>query len=373
MSGGRWYPTGTVLEDGKVMVLSGFLDTPSTTDTSTINSTVQIGNGTTWTAAGTFSSVWIYPREHLLPDGKVFEDGANPDSQMFDPLAHTWKTVATTIFGQNRYYGTSVLLPLTLANGFKPKVMIMGGAPPSATDPTKLSAATDTTELIDLSVASPKWVSGPNMVGARVELNATILPSGAVLVSGGSSQDEDPATAIVQAQLYHPESNTFTSASTMEYPRLYHSNTLLLPDGTVLALGSNPQRGEWEGHMEIYSPPYLFKSDGSPAKRPVITKVTPAAVSYGATFSVSTAQAAGIVSVVLIRPGAVTHAFDMEQRLVGLSFRKVAGTLRVKAPANGKLAPPGYYLVFIVDDAGVPSVAQFIHLGAPTDTIPIKP
>lgn len=361
MSGGRWYPTGTVLEDGKVMVLSGLLDT-----TSTVNTTVQVGNGATWTAAGTvFGSVDLYPREHLLPDGKVFEDGANADSQMFDPVAHTWTPVATTIFGKNRDYGTSVLLPLTLANGFKPKVMIMGGGDLNASP-----AATDTTELIDLSVASPKWVSGPNMVGARVQLNATILPSGAVLVSGGSSQNEDPTTAVLEAQLYHPDSDTFTSASTMEYPRVYHSNTLLLPDGTVLALGSNPQRGEFEGHMEIYSPPYLFKSDGSLAKRPVITKVTPEAVSYGSTFSVSSPQAAGIVSVVLIRAGAVTHAFDMEQRLVGLFFRKEYGALRVKAPANGKLAPPGYYLLFIIDDAGVPSAAQFVHLGARNRSYP---
>jgi hypothetical protein len=354
MSGGRWYPTGTVLGNGKVMVLSGLLDTSLT-----VNTTVQIGNGATWTSAGTvFDGVPLYPREHLLPDGKVFEDGANPDSQMFDPVAHTWTPVTTTIFGKNRDYGTSVLLPLTPANHFMPKAMILGGG-----DLGSSPAATDTTELIDLSVPNPKWVSGPRMVGARVQLNATILPTGQVLVSGGSSQDEDPATAILQAQLYHPETNTFTSASTMSYPRVYHSNTLLLPNGTVLALGGNPKRGEFEGHVEIYSPPYLFKSDGSPAKRPVISKVTPA-ISYGGKFSVETPEAAGIQSVVLIRAGAVTHAFDMEQRLVGLAFKKVAGGLQVEAPANGNLAPPGYYLLFILDDAGVPSVAAFIHLGA---------
>lgn len=354
MSGGRWYPTGTVLGNGRVMVLSGLLDTSST-----VNTTVEIGNGATWTPAGTvFDGVPLYPREHLLPDGKVFEDGANPDSQMFDPVAHTWTPVTTTIFGKNRDYGTSVLLPLTPANHWKPKVMILGGGDLGASPD-----ATDTTELIDLSVPNPKWVSGPNMVGARAQLNATILPTGQVLVSGGSSKDEDPATGILQAQLYHPEANTFTSASTMSYPRVYHSNTLLLPNGTVLALGGNPKRGEFEGHIEIYSPPYLFKSDGSPAKRPVISKATPA-ISYGGTFSVASPEAAGIQSVVLIRAGAVTHAFDMEQRLVGLTFKKVAGGLQVKAPANGNLAPPGYYLLFIVDDAGVPSVAQFIHLGA---------
>ncbi|HEY6351053.1 MAG TPA: galactose oxidase-like domain-containing protein [Candidatus Angelobacter sp.] len=350
MSGGRWYPTATVLGDGSVMVLSGLLDTSST-----LNTTVQIGNGVTWTAAGTiFGGAPLYPREHLLPDGKVFEDGSNPDSQMYDPVAHTFTPVATTIFGKNREYGTSVLLPLTPANGFKPKVMIMGGGEPPL--------ITNTTELIDLSVPSPKWVSGPAMVGDRIQLNATILPSGQVLVSGGSTVDEDPTTGVLEAQLYHPATNTFTSAGNMEFARVYHSNTMLLPDGTVMAVGGNPTRGDFEPHIEIYSPPYLFKTDGTLAKRPVITKVTPTAAFYGSKFSVSTPDAASIKSVVLVRAGAVTHAFDMEQRLVGLSFKNVAGVLQVTAPAKGNLAPPGYYLLFIVDDAGVPSVAQFIHL-----------
>ena len=129
-----------------------------------------------------------------------------------------------------------------------------------------------------------------------------------------------------------------------------------------MAVGGNPTRGDFEPHIEIYSPPYLFKTDGALAKRPVITKVTPTALFYGSKFSVSTPDAASIKSVVLVRAGAVTHAFDMEQRLVGLSFKNVSGVLDVTAPANGNLAPPGYYLLFIVDDAGVPSVAQFIHV-----------
>ena len=116
--------------------------------------------------------------------------------------------------------------------------------------------------------------------------------------------------------------------------------------------------------MEIYSPPYLFKSDGSPAARPVISSVSAASVGYGATFQIRTPEAAKIKSVVLIRAGAVTHAFDMEQRLVGLVFKEQGGTLEVKSPPNGNLAPPGYYLLFILDDQGVPSMAQFLHVGS---------
>jgi Domain of unknown function (DUF1929) len=348
MGGGRWYPTGTVLGDGSVLVYSG-----QGTD-GTMNRTVQIWTGKVWQAAGiAFAGVDLYPRQHLLPDGKVFEDGYNPNSQLYDPVAHTFTPVATTIFGRDRYEGTSVLLPLTPANAFKPKVIIMGGANP----------ATETTELIDLSVPSPKWVQGPPMVKGRIELNATILPDGKVLVSGGSVNDEDNATAVKEAQLYDPESNTFSSASTMEFPRLYHSNTLLLPDATVAALGGNPERKTYQPEIEIYSPPYLFKADGTLAKRPAITGAGPRAIHYGGRFTVHTADAAKIKSVVLIRAGAATHGFDMEQRLVGLSFTAGAGVLRATAPANGNLAPPGYYLLFILNADGVPSVARFVHLG----------
>jgi galactose oxidase len=360
MSGGRWYPTGTVLSDGSVLVYSGLNDGKNGT-AGKINPTVQIWTGTAWKAAGTaFAGVDLYPRQHVLPNGKVFEDGYNPNSQLYDPVAHTFTPVATTIFGRDRYEGTSVLLPLTPANAFKPKVIIMGGANP----------ATETTELIDLSDPSPKWVQGPPMVKGRVELNATILPNGKVLVSGGSVNDEDNSTAVKEAQLYDPESNAFSPASTMEFPRLYHSNTLLLPDATVVALGGNPERKTYQPEIEIYSPSYLFKADGSPAKRPVITGVTPAAIRYGARFQVRTADAKDIKSVVLMRAGAVTHAFDTDQRLVGLAFTAGPGVLRATAPAKGNLAPPGYYLLFILNAEGVPSVARFVRLAAPVHPKP---
>lgn len=352
MSGGRWYPTGTVLSDGSVLVLSGLNDTNGA-----VNTTVQIFKNGAWTPAGTvFANPPLYPREHLLPSGKVFEDGANPNSQMFDPVAKTWTSVATTKFGQSRDYGTSVLLPLLPANAYKPVAMIMGGGPGG-------SNITATTELIDLSAASPQWTMGPAMVKPRIQLNATILPNGKVLVSGGSTVDEDTTTGVLDAQLYDPAANSFSSASAMAYARVYHSNTMLLPDATVLAVGGNPERKIYEPHVEIYSPPYLFKTDGTLAKRPVISHVPPATVGYGTTFQVGSPEAATIKSVVLVRPGAVTHAFDMDQRLVGLTFTKQAGALEVKAPPNGNLAPPGYYLLFILDEQGVPSVARFVHLG----------
>ena len=357
MAHGRWYPTVTTLSDGSVMTFSGLDENGNT------NSTVEIytaGSGWSTTYSSPFTPP-LYPRMHLIPNGKVFYSGSTTSSRYFDPSTRTWSSVvATTQYSGTRTYGTSVLLPLNPANNYKPVVMIMGGGSP----------ATNTTELIDLSASSPKWVYGPNMSQARIEMNATILPNGKVIALGGSLNDEDTTTASLKADLYDPVSNTFSSAGQNAYPRLYHSNSLLLPDGTILVIGGNPARGTYEQHIEIYSPAYLFNSDGSLATRPTITGVPSTGIGYGSSFQVQTPDAASVSSVVLIRPGAPTHAFDMEQRLVGLTFTAGSGVLNVTAPPNGNIAPPGYYLLFILNSAGVPSVAQFVQLTPSPADIP---
>ncbi len=138
----------------------------------------------------------------------------------------------------------------------------------------------------------------------------------------------------------------------------------------MLLVGGNPARGTYERRLEIYSPAYLFNTDNTPAVRPAITAVTPGAVGYGATFQVTTPDAAQIASVVLVRPGAATHAFDMEQRLVGLSYTAGSGVLTVTAPPNGNIAPPGYYMLFVLNAAGTPSVARFVRV---TSNVPNQP
>ncbi len=362
MAHGRWYPTSTVLGDGRTMVFSG-LDENGITNTSVELYSVSSG----WSAA--FSAPWtppLYPRMHLLPNGNVFYSGATTGSGLFNPSTHTWTTnIAFTNYSGTRTYGTSVLLPLTPANNYTPKVIIMGGGSPS----------TNTTEIIDLSATPPRWVNGPLMSQPRIEMDATILPNGKVLALGGSLNDEDTATASLKGDLYDPIANTFSPAGSEVYARLYHSVSLLLPDGTVWVAGGNPDRGTYEPHMEIYSPPYLFNSNGTPATRPAITSVSSGIVGYGSAFQIQTPDAANISSVVLVRNGAVTHAFDMDQRLVGLSFTIGSGVLNVTGPPNGNIAPPGYYMLFILNISGVPSVASMVQVSAaganlaPTGTI----
>jgi hypothetical protein len=200
-------------------------------------------------------------------------------------------------------------------------------------------------------------------------MNAVILPSGQVLAMGGSYNDEDTTTASLNADLIDANATGAASAGANAYARLYHSVALLLPDATVWPAGGNPQRGSYEQRMEIYQPPYLFTSANNGtglATRPTISSA-PASISYGNGFTVQTPDATNINSVVLVRNGAVTHAFDMDQRVVGLAFTAGVGTLTVTGPPNGNIAPPGYYMLFLLSNTGVPSIARFVQVAQAPD------
>jgi hypothetical protein len=347
MAHGRWYPTVTTLGDGRVMSFSGLSEIGMT------NRAVEIYTvGSGWSAE--YQADWVpplYPWMHLLPDGRVFVSGSAPETRMFEPASKRWSSLASTNLGRGRRYGSSVLLPLGPEDGYAPRVMIFGGGDP----------ATATTEIVDLSAPTPQWQYGPPMSQPRIEMNATLLPNGRVLALGGSGRDEDATTASFNADLYDPQTNTFSSAGANVFPRLYHSNALLLPDGRVAVVGGNPMQGAYEQHIEIYAPAYLFNVDGSAATRPTIAGA-PATIAYRGTFQVQTPDAADVAAVVLMRPGAPTHAIDMDQRLVRTSYTVAGGALAVTAPPNGNVAPPGYYMLFLVNSAGVPSVASFVQL-----------
>jgi Domain of unknown function (DUF1929)/IPT/TIG domain/Glyoxal oxidase N-terminus len=369
MAHGRWYPTTTLLSDGRVLTFSGLTETGGT------NSAVEIYTvGTGWSSQYTAS--WtppLYPRMHLLPNGNIFYSGPTATTRIFNVSTKAWTTVANTNSGSTRTYGSSVLLPLTPANNYRPKVMILGGGVPTGTG---------TTEIIDLGASTPAWQWGPDMSQARVEMDAVLLPTGKVLAVGGSANDEDGTTASLNADLYDPASanQVFTSAGANSFARLYHTVALLMPDATVWLAGGNPQRGTYESHMEIYKPAYLFTRDVNnnvvAATRPTIASV-PGNINWNTAFAVSTPDAASISSAVLMRPGSSTHAFDMDARLVGLNFTAGSGVLTVTGPPNANIAPPGYYMLFLINSQGVPSVAKFVLLNStgnpppnPTSVVP---
>jgi hypothetical protein len=368
MADGRWYATATALGDGRVMTIGGLGGNGGTNTKVEIFDPASPGAGWGTPTTEPFSPP-VFPREFLLPNGKVFFTGQGSDvptakSWIFDPVAKTWTASDNT--NLDRQSGAAILLPL-LPPTYVPRVMNLGGG----------ALATPSTEIIDLSAANPRWTPGPDMSTGRIHMNAVILPNGKVLAEGGSASNEIPDTPGRQAELLDSTAGAFAGAGTAAYSRLYHSTALLLPDATVVSLGSNPgDRGSYLPTVEVYTPPYLFDANDRPiTNRPVITGATPAKVAYGATLSVTYTSASPISSAVLMRPGSSTHAFDMDQRMIGLCGPSPqpacagAGTLTLTTPPNGNLAPPGFYLLFLLDAAGVPSKAQWVelttHTGAP--------
>jgi PKD domain./Domain of unknown function (DUF1929)./Glyoxal oxidase N-terminus. len=364
---GRWYATATALNDGRILVFSGRKET-----TGEINQAVEIYQ-VAWGWSPEYLAPWkpnLYPWTHLLPNGQLFYSGPTRLSYFFNPVTQSWKKRATINFGRTRSYGSSVLLPLLPEKNYAPRVMILGGG---------RNPATATTEIIDLSQTTPKWRETPKMSKPRTTLNAVLLPNGEVLALGGSAVYQKPSTASLAADLFNPQTETMAPAGSTAYARLYHSVALLLPDATVMVAGNDPPGVTYDKHIEIYSPPYLYTIDASgqaiPAVRPEISDA-PKTIGYAQAFPVKTPDAPNIKSVVLMRPGSPTHAFDMEQRMIGLSYNVVdeefPGTLMVMGPPNSNIAPPGYYMVFILTDKGVPSIARFVQLSPTPENHPPK-
>jgi hypothetical protein len=196
------------------------------------------------------------------------------------------------------------------------------------------------------------------MDAAKMYVSAVILPDSTVLQTGGATNAvNNGETPVFSSQIFDPSTNKWTLAAKPAVPRVYHSSALLLPDARVATFGGNPAGSPYEARIEIYSPEYL--ETGTP--RPRITSA-PTEIAYGNSYSISTTQASALRSAVLVRPGSVTHSSDSNQRLVSLPFTRTANGLSVAVTENPNIAPPGWYMLFVVDNQGVPSVASWVHL-----------
>jgi len=366
MHKGRWYPTAVTLGDRRVLIASGW---PSATD-----SKMEIYSE----SAGTFSLVTtqdppgdksfpqLYPALHHLPGGEVFfsptgwgsatiEPSAYID--LFEPTTPDWNDIGSTDRGK----GMSVQI-LSRDYPFV-RVMVVGGS-----DAGKSTSY----QVINLSTLSPSWPDDTDLPSLptedgptpRTNVNVVLLPDNTVFVAGGTSADQP-------CWLYDPAvPGSWTPLANLPTVREYHSFAVLLPSGEVLVSGA--RGGDSNRNLiEIFSPPYLFNADGSridDADRPIISSVTefPDLIHHGQTFEVGTAQAGDIDKVMLVRPMAVTHQTDTEQRVIQLDCIALdENTLSVTAP-NGwhphAMAPAGCYMLFIINRAGVPSKARFIRL-----------
>ena len=340
MAEGRWYPTLVTLGDGRVFTVSGG---PNRAE---IYSSV-----TGWTQMPGQEGWPLFPHLFLMRDGRLFYDGGNMFPNPVGVLPGLLDIATSTMtnvtlpegFSQSRDHCGSVLL----APAQDQRVMILGGGDP----------AINSAHIIDLKASAPAYEPVASMTHARFHVNAVLLPDRTVFVSGGNGQSEVVATAVLEAEIYDPATNTWITAATAQAGRLYHSIALLLPDGRVLAAGSNPNRRDDELRLEIYHPPYLFRGP-----RPFI-ETAPQQILYGGEFEIHTPQAEEIQWVELIWPMATTHSCETGQRVVDLEFKAHDFCrLHVNVLSEQNIAPPGWYMLFLVNKRGVPSVARWVQL-----------
>jgi hypothetical protein len=344
----RWYPALTKLSDGRIAIFSGqitpgvFADTPE----------IYNPSGASMSALANIVTPELreeeYPANFYLPGGKVL--AISPEHggvQLFDPVGTTW-----TRFGST---------PVTLGSAvqYRPGKILMSGGGADF-----LSPASSQTAVLDTNVTSFAWRPTANMAFARYMHNLVMLPTGRVLAVGGASAVDQRilTSGPLSVELWDPNTETWMTLAAMDVPRMYHSTALLLPDGRVLVAGGG-RNGPSPNQLsaQVYSPPYLFKG-----ARPTITSA-PTEALYGGSFTVITPEAATIAFVSLISLGSVTHGTDMNQSYRELSFTKTAGQLLVSAPQGAAQVSPGYYMLFLVDTNGVPSVAKILKIsGIPT-------
>jgi hypothetical protein len=218
--------------------------------------------------------------------------------------------------------------------------------------------ATDSCAIVDLSGDRPRYRRAAKLHEPRMHLNATLLPDRTVLATGGARVEEHRVDASLHAEIYDPRRRRWTLGAKSRVPRLYHSTAILMPDGRVITAGSNPAPKADELRIEVYSPPYLFKGP-----RPQLT-LGRNRVRYGGSMRATVPGAADLREINMLRPGATTHAFNCEQRLLGLDFEVTApDRVTLTFPRRRNIAPPGWYMVFAISADGVPSVGQFVRLG----------
>ncbi|RYZ57390.1 MAG: DUF1929 domain-containing protein [Proteobacteria bacterium] len=222
--------------------------------------------------------------------------------------------------------------------------------------------ASDGAIHVDINGAAPVVTQMTPMAFDRIWVSATVLPNGEVLMTGGSAYDNQLQDTALTAEMWNPTTKTFRPLASTPIARMYHSTSLLLPDATVLIGGGGAPGPLINLNAEIYSPPYLFDANGNAAARLTIGRST-SREDYNHLSNISWTGAGTVAKAAMIRTGAVTHSNDMEQRFIPLNFVVRGNTVDVRMPANANLAPPGYYHIFLLNAAGVPSVSKIVSLG----------
>ncbi len=408
MNFGRWYPSLVTLGNGKVFVASGvtklikpvYPSRPQDSGTNVKQTETYDPRSGKWTRnpASADRSLPLYPRLHLLPNGKVYYDANgqafNPSGQSYDeamwniaatydPATQRWSDLGVPINGAQagmRGSTFSIMQPLKApytAASFLSAGGVLGPTPGSY-------VANRSTTMNTVDTAGGKEVFSSKRLGDlnhnRWYSTGVLLPTGQTLAFSGADVDEvvtpGSGAPVQRAELFDPTTGKWSPMATSPIGRTYHNTAVLLPDGRVMVAGHAPinnsygaptttrnkSNGFREPRFEFFSPPYLFAG-----KRPVITGVD-AAVKRGRPLQISVDSADDIASVVLVRNPALTHLVDADQRNVELPFRKVGGKLVAQVPASPNLTPAGPYMLFVnkrTPKGLVPSVSRQVFVGAP--------
>lgn len=350
MAAGRVFPSATTLGTGEILVTAG-LD-----EDKEVNGVPELWDGERWTRLPeAFNDESRGPTfQFLAPDGRLFRAGPEELTDWLDVGTGAWSDVDPERRNEVRFQGTAVMYE-------EGKILLAGGCPEHD---CHHAPGVATAEVIDLRDPAPAWRPVSPMAFARHSHHATLLPDGTVLVTGGTERPgifNDEAGGILEAELWDPTTETFTTVAPMDEPRHFQSTAVLLPDGRVLVAGGafGPSDAEarfsWTG--QIFSPPYLERGP-----RPTIGGVS-SAVGYGRDFRLETPDASEISDVTLIRLSASSQTWNGGQRLARLAFAGDPEGLTVEAPRDRNVVPPGFHLLFIQNGRGVPSEGHVLRIG----------
>lgn len=364
MNEARWYPTLTTLKDGKVLSLSGLDEIGQIVPG---KDEVYDPETKTWKYTGIVRKFPTYPAIFLMNNGKLFYSGSNAGYGPADVGREpgVWD-LRTNKFDKIPGLSDPDLMETSATVRLPPaqdeKFMVIGGGGVGESE-----EASEKSRLVDLKESDPKFRDGASLAKGTRYPSASLLPDDSVLVTGGSSDYRGRGGSnVLQARTYDPKTDTYKRVADPRVGRNYHSGSVLLPDGRVMIFGSdslfadkaNTKPGVFEQRIEIYTPPYLYRDE-----RPVISG-GPKRVARGETaeFKVGGSAAGSVGTAKLMRPSAVTHVTDVDQRTVALKATKTAGGVSVTVPENRALVPSGWYMLFVTDGAGTPSEGYWVEV-----------